>query len=541
MRASLRFSGFVLASLLACRLIGCGQPVAPESAPERSLPRPWAEAALIRLDTDEAACRLRARALLDQPSGETPEYDRLRAEVLGRARGEPMVFVREPVMTAFEALPDKARAVRMSFDKGRPGVRVLLAAKALQRYPAALRALLLREGYAYAPDPHDALALVRDVRLTDLFDEPEIWLQRATHVERLERSGAGRSVMYRYAEGPSAGREAQMVFGDRIAVRREGLDRPLHRDVRALALDLAFDRMRIVHRTDDAMIADMRFGERTIRGVLVSEGAAIHLQCVVGGADERRYVEAWKTAHASRQRAIRAMQATVDLQVQDAFRFDRPRDEQGPDKDGFLRPLWLDAYRRGQPTFGYDGVSYAVFDRRGRAWPPEVCVDFVLDTYERTAGTWFSSPPDPPGRVVGRLDFDIHGIKNRRGVLSFGEFAADHPELFEFRRFQGAERIPFALRTAFFQFLVDHADDFAPGDVVAIQGLKRDGRIHQHAILVEAVDPLTGFPYGLADQMKVPRRRTWEGIMAEAPKRSLLYRARPRAPIFDAMDPGPVQ
>jgi hypothetical protein len=75
------------------------------------------------------------------------------------------------------------------------------------------------------------------------------------------------------------------------------------------------------------------------------------------------------------------------------------------------------------------------------------------------------------------------------------------------------------------------------GDVVAIHGLKKDERIHQHAILVERTDPLTGFPYGLADQMKRPRRRTWEGIMAEAPKRSLLYRVRPTAALIEKMDP----
>jgi len=75
------------------------------------------------------------------------------------------------------------------------------------------------------------------------------------------------------------------------------------------------------------------------------------------------------------------------------------------------------------------------------------------------------------------------------------------------------------------------------GDVVAIHGLKRDDRIHQHAILVDRTDPLTGFPYGLADQMKRPRRRTWEGIMAEAPKRSLLYRVRPTAALIEKMTP----
>jgi hypothetical protein len=75
--------------------------------------------------------------------------------------------------------------------------------------------------------------------------------------------------------------------------------------------------------------------------------------------------------------------------------------------------------------------------------------------------------------------------------------------------------------------------------VLAIHGLKRDERVHQHAILLEELDPLTGFPAGLADQMKNPRRRTWEGIMAEAPKRSLLFRARPKDVIVSKMDDAP--
>ncbi len=53
--------------------------------------------------------------------------------------------------------------------------------------PAALRALALREGYAYAPDPLDALALVTELSLADLFAEPEIWIQRGADTRRLER------------------------------------------------------------------------------------------------------------------------------------------------------------------------------------------------------------------------------------------------------------------------------------------------------------------------------------------------------------------
>jgi len=73
--------------------------------------------------------------------------------------------------------------------------------------------------------------------------------------------------------------------------------------------------------------------------------------------------------------------------------------------------------------------------------------------------------------------------------------------------------------------------------VVAIQGKKADGLIHQHAILIEDTDPLTGFPDALADQMKRPRRRTWEGIMAEAPLRSLLFHVRPKERVLSSLVP----
>ena len=112
------------------------------------------------------------------------------------------------------------------------------------------------------------------------------------------------------------------------------------------------------------------------------------------------------------------------------------------------------------------------------------------------------------------------------------------PEMFDVRRFAGNERIQFSERERFFKFLVDHTEDIHAGDVVAIHGYKRDDRVHQHAIFVERTDPITGFAYGLADQMYRPRRRTWEGIMAEAPKRSLLFRVHPKDEIFAAIDPG---
>jgi hypothetical protein len=164
-----------------------------------------------------------------------------------------------------------------------------------------------------------------------------------------------------------------------------------------------------------------------------------------------------------------------------------------------------------------------------------MCVDFVLDSFERGAGTWFRPLGEPPGRTSGALDFDALGIVNRRGVLAFGRFAQQRPTLFDYVQLSPEHRIPFRNRAAFFAFLVDHPDLFAPGDVVAIRGRKRDGLIHQHAILIEETDPINGFPHALADQMRWPRQRTWEGIMAEAPKRSLYFRVRLAPPLLGAL------
>lgn len=526
-RVMLGFPPFALAVLvLALSALGCrADPCAQADRPAR----PVASSGILpAFDQAEAVCRLRARALLDAPElPGTPAFDAQRAEVLGRARGEAVVFVREPTRSQDTSDPD-ASAVQQTFDRSAPGARVGATVRKLHDRKLLLRKLLLPEGYAYSANPHDALALVRDVHISDLFDEPDLWLQRRTTVYHLQREQVRGTPLYRYADSPREGREAQLIFGDRLAAVSDDLASPLHRDIHGFSLDLGFDRIAIVRRTNDALLAELRFGSRAFRAVVASRGAELSVECLVGNAEARAAFEAVKTARASYARSLRTLEDTVDLQLDGAFRFDRPRDEKGPDKDGFLRPLWLDAYRRSAQSFSYDGVSYPVLDTKGRAWPPEVCVDFVLDTFERASGTWFTSPPEKPLRVVGDLDFDRFGIKNRRGVIGFVAFAEEHPELFEVRRFQGAERIPFGQRSAFFAFLSAHAEEFAPGDIVAIQGLKRDGRIHQHAILVETVDPLTGFPHGLADQMKMPRRRTWEGIMAEAPARSLLFRIRLR-------------
>src|SRR5262245_48531647 len=187
------------------------------------------------------------------------------------------------------------------------------------------------------------------------------------------------------------------------------------------------------------------------------------------------------------------MHDVITEEVKEAFRFDRPEGETGPDRDGELRPFWASAYLSGRSSFEHDGANYQVFDGGGNAWPPQVCVDFVVDTFERTSGTWWRPRGPSLGRVRGKLDLAEVGVSSQRGVIAFGKLAEQKPDYFDVRRFRDEERIQFRERTRYFNFLAAHADEIRPGDVVAIHGLKRDDRIHQHAILVEWADPITGF------------------------------------------------
>lgn len=483
------------------------------------------------VDAKRLACDARWKELEAAPGRAygSGVLEKDRAAFVGRARGAVTLLVKEPG-------PSQKRDAQL--DKELPYVRIARLVSRMKHDKKALRAILLRDGYVYADDPQDAFELDARIKLTDLFDEEHIVLERGEETFRLVRNKGKYETTYQHEDGVRKGKPAQVLFGDRLRLDGDAAPAPLHRDVLSFAHREGFDRMTVKRITDDALLADLRFGDTTLRTVVAAKGAKLSIECFAEPKEKRAAAAASLEQNRWRLRAEAAMREVVTQQLDEALPFDRPRDEKGPDKDGMLRPYWLTAYKNGRPGFEVDGQSYAVFLPDGRAQPPQVCVDFVLDTYERASGSWYAPRGASPGRPPGRLDINAHGIQNRRGVLGFHKFAGDNPALFDVRNFTGAERIPFENRKAFFAYLLENADLFRAGDVLAIQGLKRDDRIHQHAILLEFVDPLTGFPAGMADQMKLPRRRTWEGIMAEAPKRSLLYRARPTETIFRPLDDG---
>lgn len=523
----------LLSATLAATLAGC-DPTPPALATPpvaASVATPTTNAAT---PDEGAVCRARIKATLESPKAPgAPALEAARIEIIGRVRGEPVHFIREPAAIAESALDPKIRPAAKSFAAQRPGGRIVGLRKSLKHDPRALRSLLLREGYAYASDPTDALMLITQVSLTDLFDEPTIFLLRGTTIRKLTRTTINKE--QRYVD--EAGKTADMLFADRIALTEAELAEPLHRDIVAASEKEGFDRMRIEHLTKDAIVADVRFGETWAKTLLTSDGAKVSLSCIAEEKPVRESIATYLNDTAFHRRAVGAIRDTITKAVDESFRFDRPEREPNHFRDGILRSQWMTAYLQGRTNYTFEKHTYSVFGSDGLAYPPEVCVDFIIDTYERAAGSWFRSQGETPGRTPGRLSLSAPKKPAPRGVIGLADFAEDLPDLFQVVRYQGQEKVPFGERAKFFANLRERAD-LRPGDIVSIQGLKKDDYVHQHGILVDRVDPLTGFPFGLADQMRRPRRRTWEGIMAEAPKRSLYYRARPTEEMMKKIDPG---
>ncbi|MFO0617413.1 MAG: hypothetical protein U0414_32755 [Polyangiaceae bacterium] len=534
----MRIGSFASLLVTSALLFACGSPK-HDPAPAASQTAPAASEAAAVVDPGDPAfdaCAARyAKVVASEPAPGAKAYDAHRVEFLGRVRGEATVFVREPKLVP-QAEPSAAtKSALSSFGTSLPGIRVVLLKDRLKSDKEALRAALLREGYLYFEDPNDLFYAVEKVSLVDLFDDKTLFLARASGVFELRRGGSDRNPVYEFVDGPDKGRSASLWFGDRIGLSREALAEPLHRDFATVADTEGFDRVDIERLTTTEVAAKIRYGSTWAKAVLAADGAAMKLACLAEPKATRDQIAGYLAETAWRRSAVKNLRGAVAEAVFEALPFDRPRGVTGPDRDGELRPYWFAAYMRGDHAFSDDGDSYPVYRADGRVAVPTVCMDFVLDSFERAAGSWYAPRGEKPGRSTGRLSWDSFNPENKRGVVGFGMFAEKRTDLFEVRRFVGQERTPFQERQKFFTFIADHTDLFQPGDILSIQGLKRDDRVHQHAILLERTDPLTGFPFGLADQMSNPRRRSWEGIMAEAPKRSLYYRARPLPIILEKL------
>jgi len=468
-----------------------------------------------------------------------PGFERRRAQILGRAKAEPVLFWRTPEFAAGETPPDVALYRReLARQDGSAYALQRLYGK-LRNRPELARAVLLREGYLYTETPARAAALVDFVKLHHLFQEPEVVIQRGGQRLRAVKHGP----QYEYADGPERGERATVLLLDRIWASGTDPGPPLHVGLRRAANATAADRMRIERITSEGIVAELRYGEVWVPAVLDTSNAEASLRCEVIAPEVEAAVAAGRDYLRRRARVLWAIRAAIDEMVAESLPFDEPRTEVGQ-QDGNLRPAWKWAYESGWLTYQFNDDHYRVFDLQGRPLPPQVCIDFVTDALERASGSWWLPQDDEAPysvtsrqRIQGGLDFERLGITNRRSVGVFVDFAWAHPEWFDAYDLLPEERVPFRRREAFFEQVYEHRDRYVPGDIVSIHGPREDELMHYHSFIIYEADPLSGMPTLLAANAGRPRIRTWEQELRSAPRRSIRSRIRPRLEWLESVLP----
>ena len=470
-----------------------------------------------------------------------PQFEANRVELLGRPRGTPLLWRRAPEMDK-----DAPAAARSAVEKLQKAARPIPLVRGLvRRYarsPEVLRSIVLREGYVFSDAPDVAVAVVQGVKLTHLFREPTIYLLRGHTVHTLTRAPKTRLRPERYvhADGPFKGDIAELILGDRVGVERADVEKaPIALDLAGAGVEDGFDRVRVKHVSESGVVAEVHYPDGPwITAALASNGAELKVACVDGPPDALAARKKALDASAGMRAAMAKIGAVVREEVQEAPMFDEPKDEPDDEQqDGSLRREWRRAYEQGLRHFGVGNVKYDVYDELGRPIPPQVCVDFITDTFERASGTWYAPlPPAPEGdrpkpapqRISGKIDLGKQDLDNRRSVAELVAFAKRHPEMFDVLDLPQEERIPFTKRRELFAYLAEHESQFAPGDVLVIHGPGNDGKPHYHSVILMEQDPITGVPVRVAGNASVPREQTLSGVMSRSPKRSIKHRIRPR-------------
>ena len=511
--------------------------LAPEAAPHSQLrtvvatgasPRTLFAATVRADEAERARCdRERERILALSALPGAPELEKNRSLVLGHAKADPVLFVRAP--NAEPSADPIVRRYRKTLEIAQfPWDVLRWLAPRFMHHPEHGRAALLREGYLFASEPDLAFALVDQISAHHLFDAGKIWIQRGGFTRHAERTKAGK---YVYTDGPEAGEPVRLLLFDRVGTG--SVPPALHRDLRTLRYRLHFDATRVVHLTDDRMLVDFRYGDTWVPSVLRSDGPRVELECESLPAESAQKVVLHRQLGARKERVLEPLRRAMIAQIEDGLPFDEPITEYGQ-QDGHMRYKWMTAYLAGQRTYRMNGDLYYVYGPNGEPRPPQVCIDFLYDTFERASGTWWERLGGEPRRVIGRMDFGTFADTTLRRADKTIEYASSTPDRFSVHEVPLAERHPMWKKEKFFGYLIENAQHFQPGDIVMIRGYTpfekpwQERVMHYHSFFVYEVDPVSGMPVALVGNPGRPGIRTWlfEGL--RTPKRSVWYSIRPR-------------
>jgi len=439
-------------------------------------------------------------------------YERNLPHIQLFARTEPFLFLSRP---AQDPSPDTTAARARIPDSHLARRAVAALVRSLRTDRPRLRRILLSDGYLFEDRFEVARIIAKEVSLSDFFDEPTIYRETDGAIEALTRSGDD------YLD--SAGARAKLLLNTRVAIDPAGLAAPRHLDAGFIARTAGARRVVPVARYADSALVELVYADDTrIRAVIGREGPQTVIRCAEGGVDA---VPEAALRNALFHQWIDRLSDAAQQMVDERLDFDEPENEPDTEQeDGKLRIEWEKAYLRRQKTFFYRELEYDVYDRSGNPTPPQVCIDFIVDTWERASGNWYRRRGGPPGRTEGSLDFNSITGLNTRHTPSMLDFAAGGNAFLERFDVPQSCRVPFRQHARFADAVAQTAAQIREGDVLVIHGLREeDQEEHYHTALVLAVCPITGMPLILADNAGRSQIRTLASTMRSAPRRMIKH------------------
>lgn len=451
---------------------------------------------------------------LHAPSTRHAAYTGALPEVLVHAPIDPILFLRWP-----DAQPrsERASALRRELDHAARPARALREFLSSHASLALRREVLLGDGYLFSDRPALAVALSAQLSLGDLFDAPRVYRARDGVVDVLDRAEDG----YVEADGSAA----TLRLNDRVSEDPEALADPLGLELEVVREETGALRTIPTAIGDTAAALHLVFPDGSRRASLVAiEGGRTEVVCVGGPSETLDATRADATRFWARHHDV---VAAAQALVEESPRFDEPSDEpEGVQQDGQLRLAWAQAYQRGDTTFTYGTVEYPVFDAAGRPIPPEVCIDFVFDAWQRGGGTWYRRASEARGRTQGAVDLGPAELPRRSLSLLLDAAALEGAVLDRFD-VPAEDLVPLARGAAYAHAIANEADAYREGDALVVYGLRaQDMHYHHHALLVIRTEPMTGVPMLIADNQGRPRFRSLANAMQAAPLRSIAHRLR---------------
>jgi hypothetical protein len=435
--------------------------------------------------------------------------------IAAEAKVYPVWYLREPkrseskrVTAAYEALVS-ARQPRLR-------IRDLLDHRKDDK--EFLRDVFLSEGYFFENNAKTAIAEAEEITLPDLFDDDVIYRLRNNIIEPLRRGNS------HYWD--AAGNEAAFYLNDRVSSSPNDLTKPFHLDFQAVRQNTEARRIVPNAQGENAVAVQLEFGFGEWRPALLRLiGDRTEVECI--GGDPATLADTMKRSAEIRilNDGIRHAAAAA---VSERPLFDEPKDEDDfIQEDGELRQAWKEAYFGKKKKYMYRELEYRVFDSKGNPVPPQVCVDFILDTWERASGTWYTARKHPPKRTEGEIDFYSLPNFGRRHIATILNYAYRPESPFDRYDIPRRDWIPMKTWRRFVKNLVKHADHYREGDILVIHGLRDEDEMeHFHTVLILSTDLITGIPTEVADNQGRPRISNLKTALRAAPRRSIKYRLR---------------